>query len=81
MNVQKKARCEEQQLEKLGLLNLRSPPDGFAVVIVLVAQLCLTLCDPMDCSPPGTSIHGISQARILERIAISFSRASSQPRD
>ena len=34
-------------------------------------------CDPMDCSPPGPSVHGISQARILERVAISFSRGSS----
>ena len=40
-----------------------------------------TLCDPMDCSSPGSSVQGISQARILERIAISFSRRSSQPRD
>ena len=32
----------------------------------LVAKLCLTICDPMDCSPPGPSVHGISQARILE---------------
>ena len=40
-----------------------------------------TLCDPMDCSPPGSSIHRISQARILERIAISFSRGPSWPRD
>ena len=39
-----------------------------------VAQSCLTLCDPVDCSPPGSSIHGILQARILEWIAISFSR-------
>ena len=39
------------------------------------------LCDPMDCSPPGSSIHGISQARILEWVAISFSGGSSQPRD
>ena len=46
-----------------------------------VAQLCLTLCDPMDCSPPGISIHGIFQARLLEWVAISFSRGSSQPRD
>ena len=38
-----------------------------------VAQSCLTLCDPMDCSPPGSSLHGIFQARVLERIAISFS--------
>ena len=41
------------------------------------AQSCLTLCDPMDCSLPGSSIHGIFQARILEWVAISFSRASS----
>ena len=39
-----------------------------------VAQLCLTLCDPMDCSPPGSSVHGIFQARILEWVAVSFSR-------
>ena len=45
------------------------------------AQLCLTLCDPMDCSLPGSSVHGIFQGRILERVAISFSRGSSQPRD
>ena len=37
--------------------------------------------DPMDCSPPGSSVHGISQARVLEWIAVSFSRGSSQPRD
>ena len=46
-----------------------------------VTQLCLTLCDPMDCSPPGSSVHGILQARILEWVAISFSRGSSQPSD
>ena len=46
-----------------------------------VAQSCLTLCDPMDCSPPGSSVHGFLQARILEWVAISFSRGSSQPRD
>ena len=46
-----------------------------------VAQLCPTLCNPMDCSPPGSSVHGILQARILEWVAISFSRGSSQPRD
>ena len=48
---------------------------------VLVAQLCLILWDPMDCSPPGSSVHGILQARILEWIAILFSRGSFQPRD
>ena len=41
---------------------------------VLVTQLCLTLCDPMDCNPPGSSVHGILQARILEGAAIPFSR-------
>ena len=46
-----------------------------------VAPLCLTLCDPMDCSPPGSSVHGILQARILEWVAIPFSRVYSQPRD
>ena len=38
-----------------------------------VAQSCLTLCDPMDCSLPGSSVHGILQARVLEGVAISFS--------
>ena len=38
-----------------------------------LAQLCLTLCDPMDCSPPGSSVHDISQTRILECVAVSFS--------
>ena len=46
-----------------------------------VAQLCPTLCDPMDCSPPGSSVHGISQASMLEWVTISSSRGSSQPRD
>ena len=46
---------------------------------VKVTQLCPTLCDPMDCSPLGSSIHGIFQARILEWVAISFSRGSSWP--
>ena len=43
--------------------------------------LCPTFCDPVDCSLPGSSIHGIFQARILEWVAISFSRRSSWPRD
>ena len=47
----------------------------------LVPQSCPTLCDPMDCSPPGSSVHGLLQARILEWIAIPFSRGSSRPRD
>ena len=46
-----------------------------------VTQLCLTLCYPMDCSLPGSSVHGIFQARVLEWVAISFSRGSFWPRD
>ena len=46
-----------------------------------VTQSCLTLCDPVDCSLPGSSVHEILQARILEWVAISFSRGSSRPRD
>ena len=46
-----------------------------------VTQSCPTLCDPMNCSLPGSSIHGILQARVLEWVAISFSRGSSRPRD
>ena len=46
-----------------------------------VAQSCVTLCSPMDCSLPGSSIRGIFQARVLEWVAISFSRGSSRPRE
>ena len=48
---------------------------------VLVAQSCPTLCDPMDCSSPVSSVHGILQIRILEWVAVPFSGGSSQPRD
>ena len=47
----------------------------------LVAKSCLTRCNPMDCSLPGSSVREISQARIQEWVAISFSKGSSQPRD
>ena len=47
----------------------------------LVAKLCLTLCDPMDCSPPGSSVHRILQARRLEWVAMPSSRGSSRPKD
>ena len=50
----------------------RPHPDGGS----FVPQSCPILCDPMDCSPPGSSVHGISQTRILEWVAISFSRGS-----
>jgi len=59
----------------------------FVVVVVIVIEcmrclymcesVCLTLCDPMDCSPPGSSVHGILQARILEWVAMPSSRRSS----
>ena len=50
-------------------------------VCAKLLQLYPTLCDPMDCSPPGSSVHGILQARILEWVAMPSSRGSSQPRD
>ena len=50
-------------------------------VKVLVAQSCLALCDFMDCSPPGSSAHGILQPRIPEWVAISFSRGSFPTRE
>ena len=54
---------------------------GGVCVCVLVAQSCPTLCDPVDCSPLGCSVHGVLQARILESVAVSFSRGSSRPKD
>ena len=50
-------------------------------VKVLVSQWCPTLGDPVDCSPPGSSVHGILPARILEGVVISSPRGSSRPRD
>ena len=52
-----------------------------SITFVLVTQMCPTPCDPMDCSPPGSSVHEIFQGRIMEWVAISFSRGSSWPRD
>ena len=46
-----------------------------------VTQSCLTFCSPMDCRSPGFSVHGISQARILEWVLILYSKGSSQPTD
>jgi len=50
-------------------------------VCVLVAQSCPTLCNPIDCSPPGPSIHGILQARTLEWVAMSFSKRNCQKKE
>ena len=54
---------------------------GQCHVCAKLLQSCLTLCDSTDCSPPGFSVHRILQARILEWVAVSFSRGSSQPGD
>ena len=54
---------------------------SLSIYLCSVAQLYPTLCDPMDCSPLGSSVHGILQARILEWVAKFSSRGSSQPRD
>ena len=62
-------------------ISSRAPPLKPLKVKALVAQSCATLCDPMDCSLPGSSVHGILQARILEWVAILFSKGSSPPRD
>ena len=53
----------------------------FKVMCVLCAQLCPALWDPMNCSPPDSSVHGVFQARVLEWVAISYSRGSSWSKD
>ena len=63
------------------VLELQLQHQPFQWIKCEVAQLCPILCDPVDCSLPGSFIHGIFQARVLERVAISFSRGSSQPRN
>ena len=65
-------------------ISLNSWPVPYTTLISICsmqAQLCLTLCSPVDWSPPDSSVHGISQARVLEWVAISSFRRSSQPRD
>ena len=49
--------------------------------VLVLTQAYLTLCNPMDCIPPGSSVHGVSQARILGWVAVYSSRGSSRPRD
>ena len=63
------------------MFSLRNSGSTVVKVKVSGAQSCLTLCDPMDCSLPSSSVHGILQARILEWVAIPFSRESSWPRE
>ena len=68
-----------------GVLTVRETKEKWsictALCVCLVTQSCPTLCDPSDRSPPGSSTHGIFQEKMLEWVAISFSRGSSQPRD
>ena len=68
-----------------GIWHVRSPNQavdlGLPFSVCVPAQLCPSLCNLMDCNPPGSSVHGIFQARILEWVSISYSRESSQPRD
>ena len=65
---------------KVHRFNIWVTPEETAAVAKSL-QSCLTLRDPLDCGPPGSSVYGILRARILEWVAISFSRRSSQPRD
>ena len=58
-----------------------SPPGFVLCICAKPAQSCPTLCDPVDCSPAGSSVHGILQATVLECVAISSPRGSSRPRD
>ena len=67
--------------KNIPLLNWLVVSLSWRKVKVLVTQSYPTLWDPMDCNPPGSSVHGILQARILEWVAFPFSRGSSQPRD
>ena len=53
----------------------------YAFAVVVLVSHVRFFCDPMDCNPPGSPVHGISQARILEWVVISYFRGSSQPRD
>ena len=66
---------------RLASLDRVYDPHMESLVVVLVAQSCLTLCNPTDCSLPGSCVHGILQARILEWVAMPSSRGSSRPRD
>ena len=77
--------CATEWSSGHGTENLEEIDDLQTVILDIseseVAQSCPTLYNPVDCSLPGSSVHGIFQARILEWVAISFSRRSSQPRD
>ena len=80
MEVLRVASVRTEVLERLPTRNWASAAFWSVVKSSEVAQSCLTLCNPIDCSLSGSSIHGIFQARVLEWTAISFSRGSSRPR-
>ena len=70
--------------KKIFMVNTQNKIRNINIILkvkVLVIQSCLTLCDPMNCSLSGSSVLGIIQARIMEWVAIFFSRGSSQPKD
>ena len=69
-----------EELDGVGWWEEGSRGRGY-MYVALAAQSCPTVCDPMDCRPPGSSVQGILQVRILEWVAISSSRGSSRPRD
>ena len=71
---------EPDGLPSMGSHRVKQLSSGSSMLFS-VAKLCQTLCNPMDCSLPGSSVHGIFQARILEWVGISSSRGSSQLRD
>ena len=71
----------ESQRGESSVSNARASGTDWDHGLCLAAQLCLTLCEPTDCSPPGSSVHDILQAKILESAAMPSSRGSSQPRD
>ena len=73
--------CGVNPLRTAQLSGQRANDQGSSVCVRSVAQLCLFLCDPLDCSPPGSSVHGSLQARILEWVTISISRGASWPRN
>ena len=89
-NIFSNVSCREDALQYNFVFNLaisvkgKQIPGQICYLVVhccLVAKSCLTLCDPVDCRLPGSSVHSISQVRILKRVAISLARGSSRPRD
>jgi len=85
-SISKKTHWEQTNIwiprgEEVGGINWEIGIDVHVCLHAKLLQSCPTLCDPMDCSPPGSSVRGIFQARILEWVAMPSSRESSWPRD